>query len=396
MLVDEGGEAARLEAGAVVGDERDRPDLAGRGVGDALERAGGRAAARSRRARCSTVSIASRWFWVGRDVPAELELRPVVGDAADPPGAAHPCLELGEVELPDLVRPRGRHHERRPAGFGVLAPFGLVVDLQHPAGALQRPVDGRVGRVVAVDPHQHRDRPRAPLPGSGRRSRSRPARSGRPPGSATAPSPAGPAAALLPAPVGALRHPISRREARRRHPCLEADHLEVLVGPRRSSALFFQTRSSTCASPSAAFSSSTRPRAAAAHAGSAAACRPRRGPALPPSRNCRFQVEIDCSDAFPRRAASATLISPEMTARTSLNLSSTEKTEGRATISSLHEEPDTNRPARFREAGHSHEPYCTRSQRLAYIDGEGNHSRRSTSTCDPTEHSGRAADPIRS
>ena len=44
-----------------------------------------------------------------------------------------------------------------------------------------------------------------------------------------------------------------------------------------------------------------------------------------------------------------------MTARTNLNLSSTEKTDGRDTASSLHEEPDTNRPARFRDAGHFHE-----------------------------------------
>src|SRR6185503_20839879 len=60
---------------------------------------------------------------------------------------------------------------------------------------------------------------------------------------------------------------------------------------------------------------------------------------------------IDCSDALPRRAASATEISPPMTARTSRYLSSTEKTEGRATDRSLHEEPDTNPPARIRDAG---------------------------------------------
>ena len=64
LLLDERGEAAGLEAGPVVRDHSDRPDLAGRGIGDELERASGRAAARSRRARCSTVSIASRWFWV--------------------------------------------------------------------------------------------------------------------------------------------------------------------------------------------------------------------------------------------------------------------------------------------------------------------------------------------
>src|SRR6266496_4372674 len=155
---------------------------------------------------------------------------------------------------------------------------------------------------------------------------------------------------LLPAPVAALRHPDQPREAARRHRGLEADHLEVLVGPSRCSALFFQTRSSTCASPSAAFSSST----------SSSSCRSRAfgpglphsaSPRLPLSRNSRFQVEIDCSDALPRRAASATDISPPMTARTSRYLSSIEKTEGRATCSSLHEEPDTNPTARFRDAG---------------------------------------------
>jgi hypothetical protein len=40
-----------------------------------------------------------------------------------------------------------------------------------------------------------------------------------------------------------------------------------------------------------------------------------------------------------------------MTANTSRYLSSTEKTERRATERSLHEEPDTNPPARNREAG---------------------------------------------
>jgi hypothetical protein len=66
------------------------------------------------------------------------------------------------------------------------------------------------------------------------------------------------------------------------------------------------------------------------------------GPCLPLSRNSRFQLEIDCSDAFPWRAASAIKTFPPMTARTSRYLSSTEKTEGRATCSSLHQEADTN------------------------------------------------------
>lgn len=48
-------------------------------------------------------------------------------------------------------------------------------------------------------------------------------------------------------------------------------------------------------------------------------------PCLLLSRNSRFQFEIDCSLALPRRAASAIDISPEMTARTSRYLSSTGK-----------------------------------------------------------------------
>lgn len=107
---------------------------------------------------------------------------------------------------------------------------------------------------------------------------------------------------LLPAPIGALRHTDKPAVSARRHLGLEADHLEVPVGPNRCSALFFQTRSSTCASPSAAFNSST----------SSSSCRSRAfgpglpfsaGPCLPLSRNSRFQFEIDCSDALPRRAA---------------------------------------------------------------------------------------------
>src|SRR5205814_825214 len=95
------------------------------------------------------------------------------------------------------------------------------------------------------------------------------------------------------------------------------------------------TRSSTCASPRAAFSCSFSSSSARSR-GLTPGLPPSPRPALPPSRNCRFQVEIDCSDAFPRRAASATLISPLMTARTSRHLSSIEKTEGRATYSSPH------------------------------------------------------------
>lgn len=98
-------------------------------------------------------------------------------------------------------------------------------------------------------------------------------------------------------PVAALRDADQADETRGGHLSLRPDHLELLVGPRRCSALRFQTRSSTCAS-SAAFNSSI----------SSSTCRSRAfgltgplsaKPALPPSRNCCFQREIDCSLAFP-------------------------------------------------------------------------------------------------
>jgi len=141
------------------------------------------------------------------------------------------------------------------------------------------------------------------------------------------------------------------------------------------------SRSSTCASPSAAFSSSFSSASARSRwLGSSLPLSAR--PCLPPSRNRRFQVEIDCSLALPRRAASAVVISPLMTARTSLNLSSTEKTEGRATCSSLHKEPDTNPHARFRDAGHSisrHtlQDHLSPSSRRSASTADANSSRRS-------------------
>ena len=59
-----------------------------------------------------------------RDVPAELELRPVVGTATDPQGATHPGLELAEVHLPDLVGCRWRDHERRLKRLRVVTAVG--------------------------------------------------------------------------------------------------------------------------------------------------------------------------------------------------------------------------------------------------------------------------------
>ena len=82
----------------------------------------------------------------------------------------------------------------------------------------------------------------------------------------------------------------------------------------------------------------------------------RQAPCLAADEERRFQVEIDCSLTLPRRAASAVDISPTDDSRTSLILVFNRKTEGRATSYSLHKEPDTNPPARIREAGHDNWP----------------------------------------
>ena len=74
----------------------------------------------------------------------------------------------------------------------------------------------------------------------------------------------------------------------------------VFVGPRRYSADFFHTRSSTCASPSAAFSSSTSS-SSRRTCGFEPGRPPSAHPYLPPSRNCRFQLPTDCSETFERR-----------------------------------------------------------------------------------------------
>src|SRR5512132_3031708 len=103
-------------------------------------------------------------------------------------------------------------------------------------------------------------------------------------------------------------------EPRGRHPRLSADYLEVLEGPSRPSALFFQTRSSTCASPSAWVNSTT----------SVSSCssrlegpdRPATSAVLPASMNSAFQRPIDCSETFSFRAASAIDISPAKIAST--------------------------------------------------------------------------------
>jgi hypothetical protein len=99
-----------------------------------------------------------------------------------------------------------------------------------------------------------------------------------------------------------------------RHARLDVDHLEVLEGPSRPSADFFQTRSSTSASPRAWVKSAT----------SASSCssrvegpdRPAASAVLPASRNSAFHRPIDYSLTFSRRADPATLTSPANTLST--------------------------------------------------------------------------------
>src|SRR5262249_5874879 len=86
-FVDVGGEADRLEAGPVVVDNGDRPDLTG---GRADEQLGERSTGQPLGLLDRLLDGLDRVAMVlrGRDVPAELELRPVVSDTADPPDAA--------------------------------------------------------------------------------------------------------------------------------------------------------------------------------------------------------------------------------------------------------------------------------------------------------------------
>jgi hypothetical protein len=66
-------------------------------------------------------------------VEAVLVLAPVVPTPGDPPGPSGGGLELGEVQLPDLVRAGRRRGERGLAAFGEPAAFALVVRLQDQA-----------------------------------------------------------------------------------------------------------------------------------------------------------------------------------------------------------------------------------------------------------------------
>src|SRR5665648_273804 len=99
---------------------------------------------------------------------------------------------------------------------------------------------------------------------------------------------------------------------------------EVLEGPSRPSADFFQTRSSTAASPNAWVRSATSASNCCSRVDGPAL--PATSPARPASRNCRFQFPTDCSETFARRAASATDNSPAKIDRTTRTFSSTGNT----------------------------------------------------------------------
>ena len=147
--MNERGEPGRFEARPVVGGHCDRSDLAGQLVDEPV---GGRLAEQPPGLANRLLDGLDHVTVIrgGRDGVAELQLRPVVGDRADPPGAAVAGRELREVELPHLVRAGRRHHECRPPHLRVLAAFGLVVDLKQPSHALQSPVHRRVGGVMTV------------------------------------------------------------------------------------------------------------------------------------------------------------------------------------------------------------------------------------------------------
>src|SRR5665648_367465 len=133
----------------------------------------------------------------------------------------------------------------------------------------------------------------------------------------------GPGAGLMAAP-GPLGHADQRTEPRGRHARTQTDYLEVLEGPSRPSADFFQTRSSTAASPRAWVRSATSASNCCSRVDGPAL--PATSPARPASKNCRFQLPTDCSETFARRAASATDNSPAKIDSTTRTFSSTGNT----------------------------------------------------------------------
>src|SRR5690606_12892521 len=142
----------------------------------------------------------------------------------------------------------------------------------------------------------------------------------------------------LPSPVCPLGDADQLAEPRGRHPRLGADYLEVLEGPSRPSALFFQTRASRCASPRAVVSSATSDSSCCSRL--EGPLRPEASAGRPASRNSAFHRPIDCSDTFSLRAASAIETSPARTLSTILVFFSAGITGGRPTAHLLHGHAD--------------------------------------------------------
>ncbi len=278
---DERLEPERAERAAVVGHDRDdRQQLAGLGI-DRAVLAQWVAEHRLVVGQGELDGVDRVVLVRGRgDVERMLVLGPVVPAAGQPPGAAGGGLELGEVQLPDLVRAGRLVANAALRALGELAAFALVV---RRAGS-----GPRRAAAAARSPRTPRARrggpsPRscgAPTPGAPARACQHPL--ARPLAGRPRPRPLRPAASAglgLPAAPGPLGHVDQLAEPRGRHARLDADHLEVLEGPSRPSADFFHTRSSTAASPSAWVRSAT----------SASSCCSRvDGPDLPAaSASCR-------------------------------------------------------------------------------------------------------------
>ena len=284
------------ERAAVVGHDRDRRDEVRVGVdlarGDQWPAEGGLVVGQGELDRSDRVVLVR-----GRGrVPGVFVLRPVVPAPGQAPGLAGGGLELGEVQLPDLIRAGGLGRERGLAAGGQLAAFALVVRLQDQALITQQAQDAGLGDGVPVVAAHRPDLAMTPRRVGQRVPARRVADAlpGRARPRALDPGP-GPGTGLMAAP-GPLGHADQLTEPRGRHARLGTDHLEVLEGPRRPSALFFHTRISTAASPRAWVRSTTSASSWASRVDGPDF--PATRPVLPASRNCRFQFPTDCSETF--------------------------------------------------------------------------------------------------
>ena len=151
VVEDELLEPERAERSAIVGDDRhDRQDLPGLDidVAQVAERVAEHGLEVSQREfdRVDGVELVRR----RRHMERVLVLGPVVPAPRDPPRPARGGLELGEVQLPDLVGARGLLGERSLATLGELAPFALVLIRQNQAAVSQPAQNRRLRHDVPV------------------------------------------------------------------------------------------------------------------------------------------------------------------------------------------------------------------------------------------------------